>query len=67
MKPSDKHLEELAVATHASLLTLHALAVLFHFRRKDGKKWPHITAHAAGAVYSGLSLARHISLLKEDK
>lgn len=66
MERSNKHLEELSVAVHASLLTLHSLATIFHLRKKD-RKWRHVVAHGAGMIYSGLSLIRHLHSLKEEK
>lgn len=64
MSKSDRRLEELALVVHASLATLHSLAIIFHSRNKG---WKHAGIHTAGLIYDVRSIRVHARRLNQKE
>lgn len=62
---TEKQLQALAVFSHGILATVHSMATLYHLAHKD-REWKHVAVHGAGALYSILSMKKHLESLKEE-
>jgi predicted N-formylglutamate amidohydrolase len=56
MRSDARGVEEVALAIHAVLCTLHSLAALYHGRRRS---WLKAGLHAAGAALDAMAMAEH--------
>ena len=54
---SNREVAILATAVHSGLVTLHLLGACYHLLHR---RWGHVSVHVAGAVYSGISVAKHL-------
>jgi hypothetical protein len=56
MSESDRGVQEVALAIHAILCTLHGVAALYHARRR---RWVNAGLHTAGVLLDAWAMGEH--------